>query len=880
MGERAVPLDGQGARAILDQLPLGVTVTDERGRLRFVNEAAAELFGVPVEDLLGGSALELTVAAADTTAMIDLMANVAAGHPWIGRFPLTGPDGRRIDGWFAATRVGDDLVSVGGDAADIEQALGIDSTQTLVARSQEEAEEANRLLTTLLDAVPVAMGFFDREARLVRVNRALAAINDRTPADYVGATMADVAAGAEEVFRPLVQRAFDTGRALTDRLLSVEPVTRPGDLRHWSVSLFPVLLRGSVAWVGATVVDVTDWQRHEEERSRLLDAEKVARRAAEEGAQRLARLQVVTARLAEATATAKVAEIVIAHGAEGIGATMAALMMASPDGSSLETVAATGFAPDAVAQFERVSVDADVPVAEAARTGDIVFISSRLERDRRWPALANVTTVSVSSAAVPLLLDGRLVGAVTLGWPIWREFTQADRDFLLALGRQCVLALERVRLYEAERTARSLAEEATERMAFLAEASRVLASSLDYSETLPRVARLAVEEIADVCALHLVQDGEVRVAAAAHRDRERHGALSSAVGEIPDQPRFLGKVLVTGDPLVVEDWSTVVVDRFARSDQHARDIDELALQSLIAVPLVLSGRALGVLSLGLATPGRRYTAADVPFVQDLAARVAVAVENSLVHEARAEVARTLQRSLLPPVRPHVPGLEVASRYHSAGEIEVGGDFFDVFPSGDGRWGAVIGDVCGRGVGAASLTALARYTVRAGAIDVGEPAQVLRLLNRAILDTDVGERFCTIIHVIVEPHDDGARLTVASGGHPLPLLVRADGSVEEVGVPGTAIGLFEEIDLHEVEVDLGAGEAIVLFTDGYTEARAPDGRFAPDLLEAALAGAAGGDAERLADAVDRAVLAFEGGRPRDDMALLILRVPASRAARRR
>lgn len=872
------PLDGQTALSILQHLPLAMTVIDGEGRLRFVNDTAAKLFGAPPDELIGGSAVELTVGAADTTAIVELLANVSAGHPWLGRFPLTGPDGRRIDAWFASTRLEGELVSVGGDALEIEQALGIDNTESLAARDRADAEEANRLLTTLLDAVPVAMAFFDRDARFIRVNRALAALNGRVPQDYVGATIAEVAAVDGDGFRRLVDAVFERGAPLTDRVVSAALVTRPDDTRHWIVSLFPVMLRGAVAWVGATAIDVTEWRRNEDERSRLLDAEKTARQAAEEAAQRLARLQVVTARLAEATTVERVAEIIVAHGAEGLDATMAALMVATRDGSELDTYAAAGFDPAAVRAFARVSIDDDLPVTEALRTHDLVLVATREERDARWPHLAAVPTLSHSSAAVPLVLEGRNVGAITLGWPEHREFSQADRDFMMALGRQSVLALERVRLYEAERSARALAEQATERMGFLAEASRVLGASLDYTDTLPRLAQLAVREISDACTIHLVADGEFRVTGAAHRDPERLEALLTAASRVGSSPRFLGRIIATASAAVIDDMSEDVIKEIAQSPEHAEAIAAIGLGSVVSVPLVASGRVLGVFSLGLASGGRRYGEDDLPFVHDIAARVAVALENSLTHEARTEVARTLQQSLLPPVAPKIPGLDLATRYHSAGEVEVGGDFFDVFPSGDGRWGVVMGDVCGRGVAAASLTALARYTVRAGAIDEGDPAQVLHLLNRAILDTDTGERFCTITHAVVEPVDTGARVTLACGGHPLPLLLRADGSVEEVGVPGTAIGLFEEIDISEVELELRRGDAIAFFTDGFTEARAPDGRFAPDLLEAALGGAAGGTADELAEAIDRAVLAFEGGRPRDDMALLILRVPTDSPGR--
>ncbi|HVM10351.1 MAG TPA: SpoIIE family protein phosphatase [Acidimicrobiales bacterium] len=876
------PPDGDAVREVLDNLPLAVTVIDGDGLLAYVNHAAAELFGTTRDQLIGGSAVALTVAASDSTAAIELAANVAVGQPWMGRFPLTGPDGRRIDAWFASSRIAGNLVSIGGEAEAVERSLGVAEPDLVTQQSRTEAEEANRLLTTLLDAVPVAMGFLDRDLRFVRVNRTLAELNGSTPEAHVGLRLDDVFRAAPSVVREAIEHGFDSAETTAGMLVSAEVASKPSEERHWILSLFPVLLRGRVAWVGATAVDVTEWRRGEQERARLLEAEKAAREAAEDAAQRLARLQVVTARLAEATDIERVADIVLTQGAAGLGATAAGLLIAVGEGEDLklQLIRSSGFAADAVASYSTIGIDDDVPLAEAVRSRDLLVIPNRAERDRRWPALREVTTWSQTSVALPLILDDRVIGAIALGWSIERVFSQSDRDFLVALGRQCVLALERVWLYEAERSARARAEEAIDRMAFLAEASRVLAASLDYNETLPRLARFAVREIADVCSIHLLDGGGFRLAGAAHRLPEKEPALVAAASRIDGTPRLLGRVVASGVATVIDDVTPEEIRRMAHDEEHERQLRALDLRSLVVVPLVLSGRVLGVLALGSSSEERRYRDDDLVFVQDVAARVAVAIENSLVHEARTEVARTLQQTLLPPVEPEIPGLDIAQRYHSAGEIDVGGDFFDVFPSGDGRWGVVMGDVCGRGVAAASLTALARYTVRAGAIDQGDPAQVLHLLNKAILDADAGERFCTIAHAVIEPLPTGAHMTLACGGHPLPLLLRASGDVEEIGTPGSAIGLFEELDLEEVEVELAPGDAVAFFTDGFTEARAPDGRFAPHLLEAALAGAAGGTAEQLAEAVDRAVLAFEGGRPRDDMALLVLRVPSAASLPRR
>jgi serine phosphatase RsbU (regulator of sigma subunit)/putative methionine-R-sulfoxide reductase with GAF domain len=634
-----------------------------------------------------------------------------------------------------------------------------------------------------------------------------------------------------------------------------------------------------VRWVGAIAVEVTEWRRGERERARLLEAERTARQAAELAAERLARLQVVTARLAEAADRERVAEVVVHHGAEGVGASASSLLVLDEDRAGLELCASTGLSDEARAAFGRVPVDADLPIAEAVRTGELLLIGSADELRSRYPALVDAPTANRAFAAVPMVVDGRVVGGIGFSWPEERVFDDGDSHFLLALGRQAAQALERSRLAEAERRALAAAEAAGERMRFLAEASRVLSSSFDYEDTLVGMSELVVPAIADACLVHLLDDDELRLVVAAHHDPGDGSRLAAVVARPlrRREPLLLGRAIVLGESVVLDEISDELLERVAESDEQLDVLRSLHLRSAIVVPLQVQDRVLGVLSLAAdASSGRRLTRDDLTFVEDLAGRAAVAIENSRSHRARTEVAQTLQRSLLPPHLPRIEGLELASRYHSVGDVEVGGDFYDVFPSGDGRWGVVIGDVCGKGVGAASLTALARYTVRAGAIS-DSPAGVLRLLNRAILDAEVAERFCTIANAVVEPGSapgQPTRLVLACGGHPLPLLLTAAGEVRPVGVAGTAIGLFDEVELSEVEVVLAPGDALALYTDGFTEARAPDGSFDPDLLARALASAAGLDAEGIADVLEREVHAFDAGRQRDDRALLVLRVPSS------
>ncbi len=254
----------------------------------------------------------------------------------------------------------------------------------------------------------------------------------------------------------------------------------------------------------------------------------------------------------------------------------------------------------------------------------------------------------------------------------------------------------------------------------------------------------------------------------------------------------------------------------------------------------------------------------------------MAIENSRAQEARAEVVRTLQRSLLPHILPLLPGIELAGRYHPVGgRSEVGGDFYDVFPLGRGRWGAAIGDVCGKGVMAAQLTALARYTVRTAARSEARPSGVLDVLNRSLLDHETGDRFCTIVTAFVDTAEEPVRVTLSCAGHPLPFLIDARGEVSTLGRSGTAVGLFATPALFDDTHRLLPGETLVLFTDGVIEARAPDGSFADGLLESVLRRDHGLSADDLAASVEAAILEFQGGDPRDDMAVLVLRAPGPR-----
>jgi integral membrane sensor domain MASE1 len=251
---------------------------------------------------------------------------------------------------------------------------------------------------------------------------------------------------------------------------------------------------------------------------------------------------------------------------------------------------------------------------------------------------------------------------------------------------------------------------------------------------------------------------------------------------------------------------------------------------------------------------------------------AVTSERARAEQAMREIAVTLQESLVPRTLPAVPRIESAAYFRPAGEGQrVGGDFYDLFETGDGGWALAVGDVVGKGPRAAALTALARYTLRAASVREHRPSRILASLNDAVWLGHEADAVCTALYTTVDVNGAKARITVASGGHPLPLVLRDDGHVEQIGRPGTLLGIDAKPLLVDATYELGPGETVFFYTDGLLDAYAPGRVVQPSDLEAVLRACAGRPPSEILGAMEESFLDSEEVDPRDDVAIVVLQV---------
>ncbi|HEY7145245.1 MAG TPA: SpoIIE family protein phosphatase [Streptosporangiaceae bacterium] len=414
-------------------------------------------------------------------------------------------------------------------------------------------------------------------------------------------------------------------------------------------------------------------------------------------------------------------------------------------------------------------------------------------------------------------------------------------------------------------------EAITQRLDLVTAATRLLLENATFNEsiTLRQCARLLASELA----AWVIVDVE-------RRQRLRRRVV---IGPGDKEAAELARALTGSDPQpgtvpwqVFDSGSSTLI-------AHAEDTDilgtgpggvpllmRLGATSLLSVPLSDGEHGYGVLTLARQPGEGPFEIADLGLVEELGEQLALAIKVDRMFRRRTEIADALQASLLPRQLPVLPGVEIAAAYVAATEgLDVGGDFYDVYPS-PGGWGMAIGDVCGKGEEAAAVTAAARHAIRVLAHRNPDPAEVLRQANEIMLADNLDDRFVTACAVHLSWHGDQLRVAVGSAGHPGPAVVRPDGEVTMLDGGGMALGLFDSAEPGRQEIILRTGDLLFLYTDGVTEARSPEQRFFEERLTDHLSSLAGRPPSEICSATQALVLEFSMNDLRDDMTMLVLR----------
>jgi serine phosphatase RsbU (regulator of sigma subunit) len=404
---------------------------------------------------------------------------------------------------------------------------------------------------------------------------------------------------------------------------------------------------------------------------------------------------------------------------------------------------------------------------------------------------------------------------------------------------------------------------------FLSHASEVLASSLDYEQTLRRVAELVVPDLADWCSVDMLEGDKIRQLAVAHVDPAMVAYARDLQRRYPpslDDPSGLGAVLRTGKREFYPTITDELLVASARDEEHLRIARELQMRSAMVVPMrSRRGDLLGAITFVASDVAGAYDESALAFAEEFASRAAAAVENSRLYQERNNTAETLQRSLLPARLPSLAGWRVATLYRPAVPAGViGGDFFDIFLT-EGGFTVVIGDVTGKGIEAAALTALARHSLRASALLGLSPAASLSLLNRLLIDDSELSLVTAVVARVTNSGGDVA-MTLACAGHPQPLRHRFGEPPLELGELGMLLGFHANASWSEQTVALAPGDTVLFYTDGVTDTPGRRGRLGePGLRE--LLSDAPQLPQQLLDALDGALDEYRVGDPADDVAML-------------
>ena len=491
-------------------------------------------------------------------------------------------------------------------------------------------------------------------------------------------------------------------------------------------------------------------------------------------------------------------------------------------------------------------LDSSSPLAEAIRTGKAITV------DGEAPPPEDVPPAAAGARWIVLPITGRT--RVIGGLWLFLDPVAGPREseVFATLIERLAAAIERARLLESERRLRVRAEQATARLSRLQSLTTGLSSALEPVEVADAVMTYAAAELGATGGTFFMLSG--------------NGVLNAVRTVGPERGAGSGIRLRNGDLSALARGGVVITAARPPSD----DAGVSTLRTF--VPLTMRGEVRGAIELTF--PQDLYARSELrSFLGVLGSQCSHAMDRAGLYRQRAHEARVLQTSLLPPALPAIPSVDIGAVYRPFGDgTTVGGDFYDVYQLTENTWAFDLGDVSGKGVEAAAVTAMVRYTVRTAALLGRGPAETLAILNRVLLGEPIGGKYCTVVHGVIEVSSTGIDINMALGGHPRPLLVEgATGDVRPVGIPGTAIGCVPDPMLTEAHVQLQKGDAVAFFTDGCIDFRS-EGRTMTDegpLLEALRDGPRD-SAAALAKRVEEAALVAKGGSSSDDIAVLVVR----------
>jgi GAF domain-containing protein len=745
-------------------------------------------------------------------------------------------------------------------------------TELELAAANAEATTSLRRLEVALEASSVGIwemdlraGTFDADARCAAIMGLDGPVT--LPVDQLMARHVhpdDRAAAEASIAAALEERSQYT--------VEVRNVRPDGEAR-WTVSRGRVLVdaTGEPVRILGTSLDVTDSR-----------AEAAGRLAA---IQRAAAIAEVAAEVAHTTRIDELADIVL-RGAQVLGAESGGVAVRDPLdgrvylhlGRRLEDVVRS-VAPETPLPSGGIELELDdaLPTQWVVRHGERVLLPDLPSAVERWPGMAEVGAgLGLRAlAALPLRVEGRLLGSFVAYWTQDHDFSDADVELLEGLAAQIALSVSRMQADVERDAAVEAMADTNRRLQLLADVGRVLSGAMDVPGQLEQLADLMVPLLGDWGWIVAVDEhGRLVEMAAAHRDPERTPEVAAYVqlmaGSLTDEGAAR-VVLRTGEPLIIPEVTRERVDAAFR-DQPARDaLHALGPSALLAVPLTARGQVLGVLALINAAERGSHSAAETDVAVEVGRRAGVALDQMRLFAAQRDLADALQRSMLTEP-PQPEGCEIVVRYvPAAAGVEIGGDWYDAFLQPDGCTVLAIGDVAGHDTRAAAAMGQVRGLLRGiSYASARTPAAVLSELDRAIDGLALDTMATALVAELGPGPDGGTAMRWASAGHPSPVLLTPDGQATLLeSVPAN---LLLGVDPHLPRTDHGTvlapGSTVLLYTDGLVERRDRDIDHGTAALVAAVAECAGLPLGELCDRVLERLFLPDA---EDDVAVLAVRL---------